>query len=205
MKKALTGCLVVVVLALVLGAGGLWWFVLRPAWDAGSALVGAAEQWQQLAELEAEVAEDDAGFAGPADGRLQAEQVARFVAVQQHIAAALGEDWKTLEAKYQAMEAQQDAEGREPDMAEALGAWEDLSGILLAAKRAQVDALNEAGMGLNEYRWVRDQAYMALGLASSDAAPPPALADSAMAHNAQLLRPHAELLQKTLATAWLGF
>lgn len=205
MKKAVTGCLVVVLLALVIGAGVLWWFVLRPAWDAGSALVGAAEQWTQVAALEEQVKVEDSGFAPPADGRLSETQVARLVRVQQAIAAALGDHVDTLEAKYQALEAEHAAEGREPDVAEALGAWQDLSGVLLTAKQAQVDALNAAGMGLNEYRWVRGQAYMALGLATADDAPPAELAGSALAHNAALLRPHRELLAETGATTWLGF
>ena len=54
------------------------------------------------------------------------------------------------------------------------------------------------------YRWLRMQAYAAAGLALGDETPQ-ALEGSAAAHNAELLRPHRELLQRTLATAWLGF
>lgn len=205
MKKALTGCLLVVVLALVVGAGALWWFVLRPAWDAGSALVGAAEQWQQVAAIEEDVARDDSDFEPPADGRLSATQVQRFVAVQQAIANALGEDWKQLEAKYQALETELKTQGRDASATEAFGAWQDLSGIIVVAKRAQVDALNAAAMGLSEYRWIRGQSYAALGLAAAREQPPAGLADTALAHNAALLRPHTELLQRTMATTWLGF
>ena len=205
MKKALSGCLVVVLLAVVLGAAGLWWFVLRPAWDAGSALVDAAGHWQQVAAIEEEVRRDDSGFTAPADGRLDAGQVQRFVAVQQAIATALGEDWALLEAKYKALDAERAASNGGTDAVQAFGAWQDLSGIVVAAKRAQVDALNSAGLGLTEYRWIRNQAYTALGLAIADTAAPAALADTAMAHNATLLRPHRELLQQTMATTWLGF
>ena len=34
----------------------------------------------------------------------------------------------------------------------------------LDAKRAQVDALNEVGLSLEEYRWIRSEAYRALGV-----------------------------------------
>lgn len=203
MKKALTGCLVVVLLAVVIGGAAGYWFVVRPAWNAGSAMVDAAKQWQQVSELEATV-ETTAPFSGPADGRLDAPQVQRFVAVQQAIADALGEDWKTLQSKYDALEAEVAEEGREPDLSETLGAYQDLSGLVLTAKRAQVETLNRVGMGLDEYRWIRGHAYAALGLAAADA-PPQALADSALAANAALLRPHRELLTQTMATTWLGF
>ncbi len=52
MKKALTGCLVVVLLAIVVGGGAAYWFIMRPAWDAGSAFIDQAKQWQQVAELD---------------------------------------------------------------------------------------------------------------------------------------------------------
>ena len=203
MKKALTGCLVVVLLAVVLGGIAGYWFVVRPLWNAGSAVVDAAQQWQQVSELEAGV-ETTTPFTGAADGRLDAQQVTRFVAVQQAIADALGDDWKTLQAKYEALESEVAEEGREPDLAETFGAYQDLSGLVLAAKRAQVDALNEVDMGLDEYRWIRANAYAALGLAAADSAPQ-GLEDTALAANAALLRPHRELLTQTMATTWLGF
>jgi hypothetical protein len=36
------------------------------------------------------------------------------------------------------------------------------------AKRAQVDALNRAGLSMEEYRWTRSQAYAALGIPLMD-------------------------------------
>lgn len=203
MKKAVTGCLVVVLLAVVLGGAAGYWFIVRPMWNAGSAMVDAASQWQQVAELEQEV-DSDAAYTAPDDGRLSADQVRDFVAIQQAIADALGEDWKTLEAKYEALESEMSEQGREPDLAETFGAYQDLSGLILTAKRAQVDALNRAGLGLEEYRWIRDQSYAALGLAAADNAPTQ-FEGTALAANAELLRPHRELLQQTLATSWLGF
>lgn len=40
----------------------------------------------------------------------------------------------------------------------------DVAGIYLDGKRAQVDALNRAGLSLEEYRWTRSRVYAALGV-----------------------------------------
>ena len=128
----------------------------------------------------------------------------RFVTVQGAIAGALGENWKALEQKYEALKRGLEQEGREASLQEVFAAYGDLSGIVLTAKQAQVEALNASGMSLQEYRWLRAQAYAAAGLALGDQTPQ-APEGTAAAHNAELLRPHRELLQRTLATAWLGF
>ena len=36
------------------------------------------------------------------------------------------------------------------------------------AKRSQIEALNAAELSLEEYRWIRDQAYRAIGVAYVD-------------------------------------
>ncbi len=201
-KGVLIGC-AVVLLILVLGGAAAWFVVIRPMWNAGAELMEAGRQWVQIAELDARV-QNTASFTEPAEGRLDAASVQRFVTVQGAIASALGEDWKALEQKYEDLKRSLDQEGREASLQEVFAAYGDLSGIVLTAKQAQVEALNASGMSLEEYRWLRAQAYAAAGLALGDETPQ-ALAGSAAAHNAELLRPHRELLQRTLATAWLGF
>jgi hypothetical protein len=47
-----------------------------------------------------------------------------------------------------------------------IGFWRDLGGVATEAKRRQVEALNEQGFSLAEYQWVREQAYLALGMES---------------------------------------
>jgi hypothetical protein len=49
-----------------------------------------------------------------------------------------------------------------------ISAYRDLATGYVEAKRVQVDALNEAGLSLDEYRWVRRQAYTALGMPMMD-------------------------------------
>lgn len=202
MKKALTGCLLVAVLAIAVGGGALWYFVLRPAWNAGSELLGTAAQYAELAQLDAQVANQD-DFTPPADGRLDDETLQRFVAVQQDLDARVGARLATLEARYREIEAEQGASGQVPSMQQALVAYGDLFGLLREARQAQVDALNAQNMSLAEYRWAREQAYAALALAVMPQLPPGT--DAALAANAETLRPHRELLARTMATTWLDF
>lgn len=197
MKKALGGCLVVGLLLLVVGGGAVWWFVLRPAWNAGSQFMGAATQLAEIAQIEAKVS-NRAPHQAPADGAITPEAWQRFVAVQRSLQAGVGDKLAVLEARYREIEARSDGGGA-PGLTDMLGAYGDLFGLLRDAKQAQVDALNAQGMSLEEYRWIRAQAYAALAVA--DMAPP----DGAAARNAALVRPQRELLAQTAATAWLGF
>lgn len=203
MKKALGGCLVVALLVLVLGGGVLWWFVLRPAWNAGSEFMGAATQFAEIAQIEMKVG-NRTPYTPPADDTIPADALQRFVAVQQALQVQVGDKLRLLEGKYRELTARNQTQDGEPGLTEVLGAYGDLFGLIRDAKVAQVDALNAQGMSLEEYRWVRTQAYSALGLASGDDTPTQ-LQGSAMATNAERVRPHRELLVQTAATAWLGF
>ena len=44
-----------------------------------------------------------------------------------------------------------------------MSAYRDMASAWLSAKREQVQALNDAGLSLEEYRWIRGAAYQALG------------------------------------------
>ena len=54
------------------------------------------------------------------------------------------------------------------DAPEIISAYRDLAAAYMDAKRAQVDALNRAGLSIEEYRWTRSQAYAALGMPLMD-------------------------------------
>lgn len=200
MKKVLGGCLIVALLALVVGGGAAWWFVLRPAWNAGNQFLDAANQIADLARLEAQV-HNRTAFAPPDDGRIPDESLSRFLAAQQTIQDRLGPTLTTLEAKYRQIEAEAGSRGVQPGLTEALGAYGDLFSLVRQAKQAQVDALNAQNLSLDEYRWIRVQAYAAL---ASGAPPSGASADAALAANVQRLAPHRELLAQTAVVAWLG-
>jgi hypothetical protein len=55
-----------------------------------------------------------------------------------------------------------------PPLPELISAYRDLAAAYVDAKRAQVDALNLAGLSLDEYRWTRSRAYAALGMQLMD-------------------------------------
>jgi hypothetical protein len=104
----------------------------------------------------------------PDTGELTEDQVARFVKVQESMESRLGARNAELKAEYDQLERQQKDETRQPSFTEALGALKDLTGIIVDAKKAQVDALNANSFSLDEYAWVRGQVYAAGGLAFSE-------------------------------------
>jgi hypothetical protein len=132
--------------------------VLRPAWDTGSAMLDAARQWTELAQLEQQV-DNRAGFDPPSDGVLPPETLQRFFAVQQQIDARLGTRLEVLDAKYRTIQAELKASAQEPTLQHVLGAYGDMFGLIKDLKRAQIDALNAQRLSLAEYRWARNQAY----------------------------------------------
>jgi hypothetical protein len=169
MKKALVGCLVVGLLLVVVGGGAFYWFVVRPVGSAVGTLADNAKGLAAAAQVE-ETISNKAPYTPPADGKLTPAQVQSLVAVQTAMQAALGTQLDTLKAKYDAIEAQQKAQGRDANLSEIAGAYSDFSGYILKAKQAQATALNQQNMSLEEYRWVRGQAYAALPFIEMDPA-----------------------------------
>jgi hypothetical protein len=104
-----------------------------------------------MRELEAGV-RTPGPYAAPADGHLTAAQVDRFLAVQAAVLAALGPATAVPDAPAG------DLAGAVAEAAGALRALARLGDAGLAAKQAQVDALNAQSMSLDEYRWVRERA-----------------------------------------------
>lgn len=200
MKKALGGCLIVALLLLVVGGGATWWFVLRPAWNAGSGFLQAANQITTLTQLDGQV-RNRASFTAPADGRIDDAALERFIATQRMILDRVGPSLATLEEKYRNVAAETQRSGKKPSVTELMQGYGDLFGLLHEAKKAQVDALNSQNLSLEEYRWTRTQAYMAIAhepetTQENAASTPPS--------NGQRLAPHRELLEKTAVIAWLG-
>jgi hypothetical protein len=155
-KKIALGCGLVVVLLAIAGAVGMYYFVYKPA----RSFVTSMSQVGEIAELDAKVA-NTATFTAPADGALSEAQVRRFAAVQEQMHTRLGARTAELQEKYKAL----DRTGETPGVAEAVGAWRDLLGIIAEAKHAQVDALNAQQFSLAEYGWVKSRFYEAAGVA----------------------------------------
>lgn len=125
-------------------------------------------QFAELAEapeLERDVRNREP-FVPPASEILSDAQIEKLVGVQSAVRKRLGERMASLEEKYRTL-AQKDNASL-ADLPAVLQAYSDLAATWMDAKRSQVEALNAAGLSLDEYRWIREQAYKALGMAFVD-------------------------------------
>ena len=134
MKKLAIGCgIVAMLLTLAIGLGSCFLFSKAKQFVGGYA---------QLAEIPAlnEQIHNRSAFAPPEDGRMQARQIERYMAVQRGMHDRLGERFKQLNEKYGQLSRDLEQKGREATLGESLGAMNDLLAVLMEAKRAQVDA-----------------------------------------------------------------
>jgi hypothetical protein len=155
MKKLAIGCgLVVLVIAVAVVAAG--YYAYRKV---GSAVTQFAEL-AKIPELERGV-RNTAPFTGPESGELTASQFDRYLQVQTRVHDSLGANIAVFEKTYKALADKKDA--TIVDAPALLSAYRDLATMWLDAKRAQVQALNDSGLSLEEYRWIRSRAYQAIG------------------------------------------
>jgi hypothetical protein len=158
MKKLLAGCLVVLVLGAVTVAVGTY-FLYRAAspyiQDARSYLEGMS----QLDDLEQKITLKTS-YTAPPSGELTQAQVERFVRVQQHVRTQLGQRFSEIEKKYEYLR----SNDAQPSITELLGSLREMTGIVVDARRYQVDALNKEQFSQDEFSWVRDQVFRAAGV-----------------------------------------
>ena len=163
MKKFAIGCGILLVLGLV-GAAVATYFVVSKVTStvaefAALGEVPSIERGVRNAEM----------FSPPASGELTEAQVARYVKVQQHILTVLGSRSDEFKTKYAEVSRRMEKnEGTVFDAPAVIAAYRDLARTYVDAKKAQVEALNASSFSLGEYRWVRQQAYAALGMPVMD-------------------------------------
>jgi hypothetical protein len=158
MKKVLITCLVLFVL---IGAAGItagYFFVYKPA----KQYIATFTQLQVLPKLEAEV-KNQSAYIAPSSEELTTAQVQRFLETQQAIRAQLGQRVEQIGAKYRWLEKSGDSK-QQPPISELVGALKEMAGLIVEAKRAQVDALNQQQFSLSEYEWTRARVYEASGI-----------------------------------------
>jgi hypothetical protein len=157
MKKALIGCGILVLVLGIGGAVGAYYFLWKPA----KAAVTEFAKLKEIPQINQQVA-NKATFNAPADNVLASDSVDRFVRTQQAIITKLGARADELSKKYELMDR---ARGnRTPTWTELSTAYKDFASLILEAKRAQVDALNQHKFSLAEYEWTRERVYEAAGI-----------------------------------------
>ena len=124
-----------------------------------------------------------------------------------------------LKAKYQNLDSGS-GEGSSPGIGDILGAWQDIQSLIREVKEAQVEAINQQGLSIEEYRWVRTEFYQALGsnvaslaleqiaeaVKSGDveALSGGELEQVSPEQNRELVAPYAEEAKTWLAWGWFG-
>ena len=156
MKKLAIGCLVIILLG---GAAvaGVTYFLYRKA----QATFAEFSRFKEVPDLERQV-KAQGPYTPPSSGELTEAQIERLVRVQTHVRERLGVRFAEMEKKYKTL-----AQKENPtlsDMPEILAAYRDVAAAWLDAKRGQVEALNANRLSLEEYKWIRDRAYQALGM-----------------------------------------
>lgn len=161
MKKILTGCLIVAVIAMIgFGVAGYYAYrFARPMIEGAGDYVARAREITRLGDRVA----NKAPYVPPKNGELTASQVDRFVAVQGRVRNELGDRWTEIEVK--SAEIRKKTEGNETlSFAEVRSIFSDVANIYVEARRAQVGALNIHKFSDGEYTWVKRRVYESAGM-----------------------------------------
>ena len=214
MKKAAIGCVLLLVL-LAGAATAASYMIYRKA---SSAVSGFAELGT-LPELDRSV-RNQTPYVPPASGELTREQLQRFLRVQQTVRAHLGTRANEFRRRYRELLEKDSVVIT--DAHQLVSAYRDVATGYVDAKRVHVDALNDVGFSLDEYRWVRTQAYAALGVplveldvsriiadvqnGRTSAAPTAAVrpGPSGSPKTRKLVEPHRKALEDYAALAFFG-
>lgn len=143
MKKLAIGCGIVMLLIGV-AAVGAGYYLFRQA-------AGIATQFaelRQVPDIERSI-QNRSPFTPPASEELTDAQIEKLLQVQADVRKRIGERMKEFEEKYKVLAGKEDASIT--DAPALLQAYADLAKVWLDAKRGQVDALNSAGLSLEEY------------------------------------------------------
>lgn len=204
MPKILLGCLVVLALVVIGGGTAGYFMLVKPAYQFAADVGGFATEFAELNEQ----IEREPAYQPPPDGMVGADQFQRFLAAQRDIRDNMAGRLTELQDKWEQMERDIDREGRDANIVELVTAYRDLGGLIIDAKRNQVDALNRHGFSLQEYLYVRNQTFHALGQEVAVAS----FGDQGASQRlrevpesvVEMIRPHREELMEGYALAWFG-
>ncbi len=163
MKKFAIGCAIVLVVLIVVGGIGGYFVYQKYVAPVVGPMTEFVTNAQKMADIEKDI-RNKSSFTAPANGELTEEMVTRFVKVQSHIQSKLGTRMEELKATYDKLDKTLSNEQRKASFTEAITAMRDLTTLLVDAKKAQVEGLNDAGFSVKEYEWIRTQVYAAVGM-----------------------------------------
>jgi hypothetical protein len=155
MKKLAIGCGLAILITGI-AAAGVAYYLYRQV----SSTVAQFAELAQIPDLERTI-RNKTTFTPPSSEELTEGQVQKLVQVQTAVRTRLGERMASFEAKYKTL-----LEKKEASLSDAtaiIAAYRDLASTWMDAKRSQIEALNTANLSLDEYRWIREQSYRALG------------------------------------------
>jgi hypothetical protein len=221
MNKFAIGCVGLLGVGVVGAAGASYY-----AYHKVTSAVAPLAELGSLAELEASVRRQD-GYTPPASGEPSPAQVQRLLGIQQAVRARLGTRADELYHRYrpyfEPVNGATVPVGSTVDSAMlGLRMSLDLAGLYVDGKRAQVEALNRAGLSLEEYRWTRSRVYAALGVPiveidvpgivaevkegrqPTTPALPGAEAGSGSSTVRRLVEPHRKALEENVGLAFFG-
>jgi hypothetical protein len=217
MKKLAIGCGIVLVIAVVAGGIGAYYLFHK-----AQALVAGLSELKVVPDLERQV-RNTAPYSPPASGELSIHQVAKYIAIREQVRQTLGVRVKELDARYKALSERINREEHSAlDIPEMLEAYRDLASLYILGKRAQVEALNARNLSLGEYRWIQQQAYLAIGVPFMDMDIARVIEDvqagrdpgktgrlthdvpPASDKNKALVEPHRKLLEDSASLSFLG-
>ena len=160
MKKLAIGCAILFLVAgaAVVGVGYYVYLRARP-------MVTALAEFGQTREIERGV-KTQTTFVVPESGELTAAQVDKLMKVTARVRQRLDQDMAVFQRTYKTLAEKKETTAA--DLPALLSAYRDLAKDWVSAKHAQVDALNEVGLSLDEYRWIRSAAYGALDIPFMD-------------------------------------
>jgi hypothetical protein len=162
MKKILTGCLIVAVIAMVgLGVAAFYAYrAMKPVIENASNYMDKAREITRLGD-EIKI---KTHYEPPKNGELTAAQVERFLAVQTRVRTDLGGQWAEIEKKSADLKAKASGRSQDWTFAEFTSVFSEIGSIWVSGRKSQVNAINIQRFSEEEYEWVRARVYEAAGV-----------------------------------------
>jgi len=141
-KKLAIGCAILVVLAVVGGAVGSY-----VVYHKVKSTIGGFAQLGGVPALEQSI-RNRSPYTPPPSGEVTTAQLERLLRVQEAVRTRLGARGAEMEQKYRTLLGKKETTAL--DLPQLVQAYSDIAAGYVDGKRAQVDALNDAGLSLEE-------------------------------------------------------